>query len=121
MNTATRRVSAATPSALRRWKLPPALFRPLVKRIWGLRTGEDLGALEPESTIRGLRLPLLLTHGDRDPLIPDRELDRLVRVAPGGTEVLRLPGAAHSDLTEFPVYRDGVLDFLTRHAGRGNG
>jgi pimeloyl-ACP methyl ester carboxylesterase len=105
-------VEALADHVLRRWALPPALFRPLVKAVWGFRTGEPLGPLEPEATIRGLAVPLLLTHGDRDPLIPDRELDRLLRSAPPGTQVLRLPGAVHSDMADFPLYRERVLEFL---------
>jgi fermentation-respiration switch protein FrsA (DUF1100 family) len=54
----------------------------------------------------------LLTHGSRDPIVPESELDRLVRARPDKTEVLLLPVASHSDLTEFPQMREAVLRFM---------
>jgi alpha-beta hydrolase superfamily lysophospholipase len=119
ISSAFARVEALADHVLRSSGLPPPLFRPLVKRVWGIRTGEDLSALEPETTIRRAGVPLLLTHGDGDPLIPEAELDRLVRVAPPGTSVLRLCGAAHSDMADFPQYQEAILAFLALQADPG--
>jgi hypothetical protein len=53
-------------------------------------------------------------------VIPDRDFQRLVRAAPEGTEVLHVPGGGHSDLTEFPLYRTAIEDFLERRADSGS-
>jgi pimeloyl-ACP methyl ester carboxylesterase len=107
------RVETATDYVLRKRLLPPVLFRRVVKGVWSVRLGRGMGAFEPERTVRGVTVPLLLTHGAQDPTVPLRELRRLRASAdPRLTEVLIVPGAAHSNLTEFPAYRDGVLRFL---------
>ena len=47
--------------------------------------------------------PILLIHGERDPLIAPSHSEALKTLAPHAT-VLRVPGAAHNDLQEFDVY-----------------
>ncbi len=114
------RVETATDYVLRKWLLPPVLFRRVVKAVWSIRLGRSMGALEPERTIRGVRVPLLLTHGTEDPTIALSELRRLEASAdPRLTSVLLVPGAAHSDLTAFPAYRTAVLEFLDGRLGGG--
>jgi len=114
ISSAFARTSTLLHYVLRRWLLPPVLFAPIVRAVWRLRVSRNLEALEPGHTIGGLRLPLLLVHGTRDPLIPDREVERLEAQAPAGTEVLLVEGGRHSDLQEFPAYRDEVRQFLER-------
>ena len=70
-----------------RW-VPQAVMR------YPLRTDEVIGR------IRG---PLLLIHGERDPLIAPSHSDALKALAPHAT-VARIPGAAHNDLQEFDDY-----------------
>jgi alpha-beta hydrolase superfamily lysophospholipase len=107
------RVETATDYVLRKRLLPPVIFRKVVKGVWSLRLGRGMGAYEPERTIRDVKVPLLLAHGTEDPTVPMRELRRLEASADARlTEVLLVPGAAHSNLTEFPAYGEGVLRFL---------
>lgn len=123
ISSAFARIRTLTDHVLRAWKLPPALFGPVVAGAWRLRLGHGPAEHAPERTVPTIRGPLLLTHGLADPLIPESELACLAAVAPRA-RILEVPGAAHSDLVEFPVYRCGVIGFLeelegTRRAGHG--
>jgi hypothetical protein len=51
--------------------------------------------------------PLLLVHGDQDEVIDPRHSERLLDLAPQA-RLLRVPGAGHNDLQEFPLYREGL-------------
>lgn len=59
--------------------------------------------MRTDSLIGRIRSPLLLIHGERDPLIAPSHSEALKALAPQAT-VLRVPGAAHNDLQEFDVY-----------------
>jgi pimeloyl-ACP methyl ester carboxylesterase len=54
-----------------------------------------------------VKTPLLLIHGERDALIPPSHSDRLAAQAPQA-RVLKVPGAGHNDLQQFPAYLDGL-------------
>jgi pimeloyl-ACP methyl ester carboxylesterase len=56
---------------------------------------------------------LLLIHGTQDSVIPQGESEALLALAPGA-ELLRVPGAAHNDLQDFPVYVEGFAHALGR-------
>ena len=51
--------------------------------------------------------PVLLIHGDHDPLIPPRHSAVLLPLAQHGRLVL-IPGGAHNDLQDFEAYREAV-------------
>ena len=68
--------------------VPQALLR------YPLRTDELVGRI---------RSPLLLIHGEQDPLIAPSHSDALKALAPAAT-VVRIPGAAHNDLQDFDAY-----------------
>jgi uncharacterized protein len=59
--------------------------------------------LRTDRLIARVRGPILLIHGERDPLIPPSHSESLKALAPQAT-VLRVPGAGHNDLQEFDVY-----------------
>jgi pimeloyl-ACP methyl ester carboxylesterase len=59
-------------------------------------------------TIRG---PVLLMHGEDDPLISPSHSDALKALAPGAT-LTRIPGAAHNDLQAFNSYLDAFANAL---------
>jgi alpha-beta hydrolase superfamily lysophospholipase len=115
ISSAFARVETLTAYVLRKWFLPPVLFRGLVLWVWQRRLDGDLRAIEPETTIRSVARPLLLTHGARDAVIPDRDMDRLAAAAPEGALIQTIAGAGHTDLVDYPDYREGVLAFLDRH------
>jgi alpha-beta hydrolase superfamily lysophospholipase len=115
ISSAFARVETLTEYVLRKWLLPPALFRGLVLWVWRRRVDADLRAFEPETTVRAAARPLLLTHGTGDAVIPDRDMERLAAAAPEGALIQTIAGAGHTDLVDHPAYREGVLDFLERH------
>ncbi len=61
--------------------------------------------------IGSIRSPLLLIHGERDPLIAPSHSEALKALAPQAT-VLRVPGAAHNDLQDYDVYLGGFARAL---------
>jgi hypothetical protein len=68
--------------------------------------------LETNVDLRAVRTPVLLVHGERDPLIPIDQSERLLGVTPNGV-LLRIRGAGHNDVHEFGDY----LDALARRLG----
>ena len=118
ISSAFARMEIITDYVLKKWFLPPVLFRRLVKWVWILRIGKSIDSMEPETTIRSVTIPLLLTHGSKDEVIPEAEVLRLAQAAPDpDTPTLNIPGAMHMDLVASPLYQQGVLEFLEKHLG----
>jgi pimeloyl-ACP methyl ester carboxylesterase len=67
--------------------------------VWLLRY--TLSTFEDLARIDG---PVLLMHGDRDPLIPIGHSERLQAVA-RSARLVRIEGAAHNDIQDFDQYR----------------
>jgi pimeloyl-ACP methyl ester carboxylesterase len=63
--------------------------------------------LRTDAVLPQIKGPLLLVHGEKDELIPPDNSERLLRLSIQA-RYLHVPGAAHNDLQEFPVYLDGV-------------
>lgn len=76
--------------------LPPGLLR------YPLATHEDVARI---------RTPLMLVHGELDPLIPINHSERLARLAPQA-QFLRVPGAGHDDVHRFERYLDALAQRL---------
>ncbi|WP_182875263.1 alpha/beta hydrolase family protein [Microbispora sp. H10670] len=85
----------------------PAMVRNLLDRLGGREeiTGDALGPRDLLRLADRLRLPLLVIHGERDPIIPvghSRRLrDRMARAPHQGARLtyLEVPGAGHDPLT----------------------
>lgn len=60
--------------------------------------------------------PVLLVHGDRDELIGFHHSEALMRVFPK-CQLLRVEGAGHGDVHQFPSFRQGVAAALVGLAG----
>ncbi len=81
-----------------------------LERMIGFRFDE----IAPRNRIGDVTAPLLLVHGDADPVVPvsdayelaDRMRERRLIVVPGG---------GHSDLEPFQPYLPRVLEFLSEH------
>ncbi|NNF07307.1 MAG: alpha/beta fold hydrolase [Candidatus Eisenbacteria bacterium] len=113
ISSAFARLEAVTAYVLKKAFLPPKLFGWIITLTWTLRLKIDLLAYQPERTIKRVGIPLLLTHGDRDPVVDYEELHRLVEAAQGlDFRVLDVPQAGHNNLLDFAEYREGVLSFL---------
>jgi len=66
--------------------------------------------------IAQLKLPVLFMHGTADPLVPLTMSERLYAAVTGSKKLVIVSGAVHSNLHEFPQYRDA----LRALAGLGN-
>jgi len=66
--------------------------------------------------IAQLKLPVLFMHGTADPLVPPTMSERLYGAVTGSKKLVIVSGAVHSNLHEFPQYRDA----LRALAGLGN-
>ena len=68
--------------------------------------------LRTDRLIADIRGPVLLIHGEKDPLIAPRHSDALKALARGAT-VITIPGAGHNDLQEFDAYLNAFAKALT--------
>ena len=68
--------------------------------------------MRTDHLIDRIRGPLLLIHGDNDPLISPRHSDALKALAPAAS-VIRVPGAAHNDLQQFDAYLNAFAKALS--------
>lgn len=71
----------------------------------------------PTATIARLRMPVLLVHGDADPVVPLADAEALHAAAPPGTELIALPGADHAAVERFLAVAPRVTAFLRRAVG----
>jgi len=67
--------------------------------------------LRTDQALPAINGPVLLMHGDRDTLIPPAHSEALLARSPTARRVL-VPGAAHNDLQDFPVYRQALAEAL---------
>ncbi len=67
--------------------------------------------LHTDDALPRIRGAVLLMHGERDTLIPPDNSLRLQALLPRA-RLLRVPQAAHNDMQDFPVYRDGLAAAL---------
>ena len=68
--------------------------------------------LRSDLAVTRIRTPLLLVHGDQDPLIPLSHSQRLAALAPDARLVV-VRGAAHADVHRFDAYQAVMRDMLT--------
>lgn len=67
--------------------------------------------LRSDEAVAHIRSPLLLVHGDQDPLIPLAHSEALARRAPSARLVV-IPGAAHADVHRFASYQAALAGAL---------
>ncbi len=67
--------------------------------------------LRTDAVIGRIPSRLLLIHGEQDALIPVSHSHALQALAPRA-QLLLVPGAAHNDVQDFPVYLDGFAQAL---------
>ena len=72
--------------------------------------------LRTDAALARIKTPVLLFHGDRDGLIPPVHSERLRELAPNAT-LVRLAGAGHDDVHEFPEYLDALRAALVPPGG----
>ena len=64
--------------------------------------------LRTDAVIADVRSPIVLVHGTRDALIPFDESVALLMMAKSRAELIKVDGAGHNDIHQFPVYIDGL-------------
>jgi len=64
--------------------------------------------LRTDQLIGQVSSPILIAHGDADELIPFDHARQLAAASGGRATLLRVEGARHGDIHEFPAYLDGL-------------
>jgi fermentation-respiration switch protein FrsA (DUF1100 family) len=73
----------------------------------------------PEAAVKAISpIPLLLVHGDSDPVVPAEHSRRLYEAAAEPKELWIVPGAAHIQSLAERSVREKLTDFLTRSVRR---
>ncbi|HNE27894.1 MAG TPA: alpha/beta hydrolase, partial [Saprospiraceae bacterium] len=62
--------------------------------------------------IRQVRCPIRILHGSRDRLIPYRQSEMLLALAPERIMLYPIEGAGHNNLPAFPQYHDLLYELL---------
>lgn len=96
--------------------LPAFPFQPLILRFWRHTLRAAITTVNPIDVLPHLVLPVLVAHGEGDPVVPADQFDKLLAHARNGNvEGLRLPGRRHADLHSDPEYVRTVQDFFARY------
>jgi uncharacterized protein len=74
---------------------------------------QDALALDNVAAVRGLRLPILIVHGEKDTLVPFSESQALARANPG-IKLTALPNSGHNDIyfVDRPAYLAAVKSYI---------
>lgn len=86
------------------------LLLAFMQRMIGYRFDD----LAPRSRIPLVEAPVMLVHGDADPVVPIENLHELAAANPGA-ELLVVPDGGHSDLAPFAPFIGDITTFLDRH------
>ena len=73
--------------------------------------------LRTDTVIGEVKSPILLVGGTHDDIIPIEDSLQLMRLAKSPIELLRIEGAGHNNIHEFPTYLDGLATRLNQVAG----
>jgi pimeloyl-ACP methyl ester carboxylesterase len=101
-------------------------FNPIFGRVFGpaivfwmnLAYGFTLAAVSPARLAPGIRVPVLILHGERDRRFPLSFAEKLHRsFAPGRCELFVAPGAGHSEASLCPRFPAVLKDFIDRRLG----
>ncbi len=94
----------------------PRPLIPVSLRIVEHVIGTRFADFAPLVTLGALQIPVLLVHGDQDPVVPVEDVHRLARVA-RNVEVLVIPGAGHTEAVDTTVLADALRAFASRTVG----
>ncbi len=105
--------------ALRARHLPPVLFRPPAFAVAAIRARFEPLRVRPIDAVAGIRVPILLFHGEDDRLVPFADAREIAAAAAGPVELVPLPGAGHN--TPRPDdYGERIAAFLSRAMTRSS-
>jgi pimeloyl-ACP methyl ester carboxylesterase len=74
--------------------------------------------LRTDAAIADVKSPVVLVHGTRDTLVPFDDSVALLKLAPPGTELIKIDGAGHNDIHDYREYLDALSARLERVAAR---
>ena len=111
--------SFAHPEALmQRWLAKLHIPRPVARAVlryieWVI--GYRFEAIAPVNTIRNIRVPVLLVHGDKDRAVPVSDFDEIAAQRdPAKDETLLVAGAHHGSIDKIEAHADVLVRFLKR-------
>ena len=78
----------------KRSSLSPKLLLPLVKLIIKTKTGVDMSSISAVQAAKNIRVPVLLFHGTKDPLVPCSMSEEIAKANPNIT-FCPVEGAKH--------------------------
>lgn len=94
------------------WRRLPAFpFRMLIERFWQKQAGVWLDAVNPVDQMANISFPVLLAHGEKDAVIPNRQMQRLYENCASAEQFI-VAGKGHTTLHEDASYRDRVLSYF---------
>ncbi|MCP4687057.1 MAG: alpha/beta fold hydrolase [Desulfobacterales bacterium] len=95
------------------------VFGPMIIFWMNLYYKGGLDSISPARLAPGIKMPVMLIHGEKDRRFPIEFMRTLEKqFAAGQTEVYVAEGAGHSNSSRTPGYPDAVKAFLDRHAPR---
>lgn len=107
---------------MRAHRVPHVPIGWLVLRYIERAIGVSFDAIAPRHTIRGVRCPVLLIHGEADARVPLKDAEAIYgnRSHPG-IELLRLPAGEHDSAEDIERHGHELIAFLRRALARGTG
>ncbi len=68
--------------------------------------------IRTDQFIKKVHCPIFFLHGRKDRLIPFRQSEMLIALAPQHSQLFAVDEAGHNNLTDFPDYHDYLYDIL---------
>lgn len=92
----------------------PRILLTLILGFMQRLIGHRFDDFAPRNRIPLVEAPVMLVHGDADPVVPIENMRELAAAHPGA-ELLVVPEGGHSDLAPFEPYIGDITIFLARH------
>lgn len=102
---------------LKRWRVPSAMAGPILGRAAAL-AGVSLSRPRPIDIASRVRIPVMIVHGEGDPVVPSAEVLRLAGAFARSIDRIAIPDARHTDVFDAggPALADLISAFLDRAA-----
>ncbi len=91
-------------------------FAPAILFSMDILYKNNIDSVSPALLAPGIKIPVMLIHGEKDARFPLRFAEKLNKsFTPGLSELFVAEGADHSDSSNTPEYAGAVKSFLDRH------
>ena len=91
-------------------------FAPAILFLMDILYENRIDSVSPARLAPGIKIPVMLIHGEKDARFPLRFAEKLKNsFMPGRAELYVAKGADHSDSSRTPGYAEAVKDFMDRH------